>query len=178
MIPTNDYSNGNRHDEFLRLFSRCSGRIYTFILTLVMRHADADEVFQETSLVLWNKFGTFELGTNFYSWACRVAHIEVLRLRQKNRRLEVVSDEALNVLAETALAHADSLNVRAEALEHCLEKLAGIDRSLIEQRYHHQLTPKEIAVATARSAYSVYRALTRVHSALMNCVELQVAREG
>lgn len=40
------------HDEFLRLFSSHSQRIYEFILTLVMRQADAEEIFQDTSLIL------------------------------------------------------------------------------------------------------------------------------
>jgi RNA polymerase sigma-70 factor (ECF subfamily) len=177
-LTTNDHLDGDRHDEFLRLFSRCSGRIYTFILTLVMRDADADEIFQDTSLVLWKKFGTFEPDGNFYSWACRIAYIEVLRLRQKNRRLQIVSDEALSVLAEIAIDRADDLDARTQALEHCLEKLGGADRLLIEQRYHQQLTPKEIAAASARSVYAVYRALARVHTALLNCIRRQLAREG
>ena len=165
-------------DEFLRLFSRYSRRIYEFILTLVMRHADADEIFQDTCLVLWKKFDTYDPQGTFYGWACRIAYLEILQLRRKNQRLHIVSDEALAVLADTALAHTENLNARQQALEDCLQKLRAEDRTLIEQRYRERHSPKEIAGMGSVSVYSVYRALARIHSSLMTCVERNMAREG
>ena len=41
-------------EEFARLFSRNARRIYGFIMTLVFNHHDAEEVFQNTNVVLWN----------------------------------------------------------------------------------------------------------------------------
>jgi RNA polymerase sigma-70 factor, ECF subfamily len=165
-------------DEFLRLFSRHSRRIYEFILTLVMRHADADEIFQDTCLVLWKKFDSYDPEGTFYGWACRIAYLEILQLRKKSQRLQTVSEEALEVLADKAVAQVDNLNVRQHALEDCLQKLNVEDRTLIEQRYRHRHTPKEIAKLGSISVYSVYRALTRVHNALMTCVQRSLAREG
>ena len=174
----NDGLDEDSQDEFLRLFSRYSRRIYGFILTLVLRHADAEEIFQDTCLVLWKKFGTYDPQGSFYGWACRIAYLEILQRRRKYQRLQILSEEALAILADKALAHADDLDDRQVALEECLQKLARQDRTLIEQRYHQRLTPKEIAQAGARSVYSVYRALARIHTTLMNCVQLQLAREG
>jgi RNA polymerase sigma-70 factor (ECF subfamily) len=165
-------------DEFLRLFSRYSRRIYEFILTLVMRHADADEIFQDTCLVLWKKFDTYDPQGTFYGWACRIAYLEILQLRRKSQRLHTVSDEALAVLADRALDLADNLNARQHALEDCLQKLRAEDRTLIEQRYRQRRTPKEIAALGTVSVYSVYRTLARIHTSLMNCVQRSLAREG
>src|SRR3972149_3414687 len=169
---------GNSQDEFLRLFSRYSRRIYEFILTLVMRHADADEIFQDTCLVLWKKCDSYDPEGTFYGWACRIAYLEILQLRKKSQRLHTVSEEALEVLAEKAVGQADNLNARQQALEDCLQKLRADDRALIEQRYRQRRTPKEIAEFGSLSVYSVYRALTRVHTTLMNCVQRSLAREG
>jgi RNA polymerase sigma-70 factor (ECF subfamily) len=47
-------------------------------MTLVFSHQDAEEVFQNTSVVLWNKFGEFQPGSNFFAWASQVAYYEVL----------------------------------------------------------------------------------------------------
>jgi RNA polymerase sigma-70 factor, ECF subfamily len=178
MSITKDQPEGDRQDEFLRLFSGYSRRFYEFILTLVMRHADADEIFQDTCLVLWKKFDSYDPQGSFYGWACRIAYLEVLQLRRKNQRFHTVSDEALAVLADKALSQADNLNARQQALEECLEKLTIADRALVEQRYRQRRSPKEIARLESHSVYSVYRALTRVHTALMNCVQRTLAREG
>src|SRR5213595_1653739 len=42
-------------EEFARLFSRNARRIYGLIMTLVFNHHDAEEVFQNTNVILWNK---------------------------------------------------------------------------------------------------------------------------
>jgi RNA polymerase sigma-70 factor (ECF subfamily) len=83
----------------------------------------------------------------------------------------------LALLAEKAIAHSDDLGRRQTALEECLEKLPPQDREMIEQRYYHRRAPKEIATLKTCSVYSVYRALARVHSALLNCVQIQLSRE-
>lgn len=165
------------HDEFLRLFSRHSRRLYEFILTLVLRHADADEIFQSTCLVLWKKFGTYDERGNYYHWACRIAYLEMLKHRRNSQRLHLMSEDALAALASQMLSHADHLNARREALEDCLQRLNPQDRRLIEERYHEHRAPKEIAAGKAQSVYSVYRALARVHSMLFSCVQLRLARE-
>jgi RNA polymerase sigma-70 factor (ECF subfamily) len=34
---------------------------------------DTQDIFQQTSLVLWEKFDSFETGSNFAAWSCRAA---------------------------------------------------------------------------------------------------------
>jgi RNA polymerase sigma-70 factor (ECF subfamily) len=60
-------------EEFARLFSRNARRLYGFIMTLVFSHHDAEEVFQNTSVVIWNKFAEFQPGSNFFAWASKVS---------------------------------------------------------------------------------------------------------
>jgi RNA polymerase sigma-70 factor (ECF subfamily) len=173
-----EYSLPPGQDEFLRLFSRFSRRIYQFILTLVMRHSDAEDIFQETCLVLWRKFDTYDPEGSFYGWACRIAYLEVMQLRRKTGRLQLLSEESLSALADQALAQADRLDARQRALEECLQRLESSDRDLIQQRYHERRVPKEIAEVQSRSVYSVYRALARVHTILMNCVQRRLVHEA
>src|SRR5690348_5657938 len=80
-------------EEFARMFSRNARRIYGFIMTLVFNHHDAEEVFQNTNVILWNKFAEFEPGTNFFAWASRIAYFEVLSLMKQKRRSQTMSDE-------------------------------------------------------------------------------------
>jgi RNA polymerase sigma-70 factor, ECF subfamily len=169
--------NEGKEAEFLSLFTRHSRQIYGFILTLVMRHADADEVFQNTCLVLWKKFDSYDPAGTFYGWACKIAYLEVLEIRRKQQRLQVLSEEAIALLSEQMMQSNDNLNSRQEALEECLQQLRSADRELIDQRYHQKRSPKEIADFKSRSVYAIYRALARIHMILFNCVERRLARE-
>src|SRR5262249_60170832 len=80
-----------RVDEFVRLLGQNQRRLFLYVMNLVPNWTDAEEIIQETNLVLWREFGRFQLGTNFTAWACKVALHQVLawRKRQRRDRLEV-----------------------------------------------------------------------------------------
>jgi RNA polymerase sigma-70 factor len=168
--PAGESSDLDR-EEFARLFSRNARRIYGFIMTLVFNHHDAEEVFQNTNVVLWNKFADFELGSNFFAWASRIAYYEVLSLMKQQRRSRTFSDEALELLASEAVALSDQSTERYEALEDCLERLDARDRQLLQERYYFQHPPKQIAASQSKSVHAIYRALSRIHNVLLNCVQ-------
>jgi RNA polymerase sigma-70 factor (ECF subfamily) len=175
--PLGNEPQGLDREEFARLFSRHARRIYGFIMTLVFSHHDAEEVFQNTSVVLWNKFGEFLPESNFFAWASRIAYFEVLNLMKQKRRSRNLSGEALESLANEATAMSDQTSARQDALEDCLSRLATADRDLLQERYYFQRPPKQIASIQSRSVDSVYRALNRIHNVLLNCVERSLARE-
>jgi RNA polymerase sigma-70 factor len=161
-------------EEFARVFSRNARRIYGFIMTLVFNHHDAEEVFQNTNVILWNKFAEFEPGSNFFAWASRIAYYEVLSLMKQKRRSHTVSDESLELLANEAMGLSRQSSERFDALEECLAKLTSADRELLQERYYRQRPPKQIAAIQSRSVHSVYRALSRIHNVLLNCVQRQL----
>src|SRR5258705_766934 len=105
--PANGEPSDVDREEFARLFSRNARRIYGFIMTLVFNHHDAEEVFQNTNVILWNKFADFQPGTNFFAWASRIAYYEVLSLMKQQRRSRTFSDEALQLLPHDAVALSD-----------------------------------------------------------------------
>src|SRR4051812_23964504 len=82
-------------ESFLRLWEAHRRRVFHFILALLPAVQDAEDVLQETSIVLWRKFGEFEPGTNFLSWAHKVAHFEVLRHRRKGGRHQLIEESVL-----------------------------------------------------------------------------------
>jgi RNA polymerase sigma-70 factor len=163
--------------EFARLFSRDARRLYAFAMTLVFSHDDAEEVFQNASVILWNKFGEFRPGSNFFAWACRIAYYEALDLRKRKKRAAVISDESLEVLASEAASLSEESSERMAALEDCLGRLSAGDRELIRERYFLQQPPKEMACKRSRSLDSIYRALGRIHQRLLTCVEGKLAQE-
>ena len=72
--------------EFVELFTRHQRRLYLLILAQVPRPADAEEILQETNLVIWRKAAKFQPGTNFFAWAAQIAGYEVLKYRERKHR--------------------------------------------------------------------------------------------
>ena len=161
--------------EFVRLLTRHSSQIYGFILMLSVNRSDAEDVFQDTSVVLWEKFDSFEPGTNFRAWASRIAYFQVQNHRRAKGRLRSLSDAAFDALAADALSFVDEQDIRSEALAECVEKLSERDRRLLEQKYFGQLSTAQIAHEWSQSTYSIYRALSRIHSKLLQCVRRAMA---
>jgi RNA polymerase sigma-70 factor (ECF subfamily) len=59
-----------QHDQFVERFVRSQDRIYAYVATLLPNRADAEEVFQQTSLILWKKWQQFDPSRDFVRWAC------------------------------------------------------------------------------------------------------------
>lgn len=170
--PTQNPSRAEQADEFARLFGRHARQIYAYILTLIPHWADAEDVFQETSTILWEKFAQFTPDTNFRAWACQVAHYRALWFRQRQRKLAVPFDEEFfRLVAAETLAQQDLLEDRHLALAGCMEKLPARERELVECCYASGVTIKQVALALGRSPDTTYKALKRIHRELFDCVE-------
>ena len=75
------------HDpSFVALFVKNQRRIYGYILTVVPDCNEADDLFQQTSLVLWEKADEFRPDGDFVRWACGIAFNVVRNWRVKKRR--------------------------------------------------------------------------------------------
>lgn len=161
----------DRTEEFVRLLGQNQRRVYHYVLCLVPNRNEAEEIVQETNLVLWREFGQFQPGTNFAAWACRVAFNRVLAWRKKKQRDRLeFSDEFVEAVAAEADAAADRLEERAEALAGCVARLPAGQRDLLRWRYDENEGVEAIAGRTGRTVEAVYRALSRIRQALHECV--------
>ena len=159
-------------DEFVQLLAMHSTKLMSFIRIITMnRHDDAEEVFQLTCMVLWQKFSQYDRSGNFAAWACRIAHFEMLKLRESKRRIKLLSDETIESLALAAMPICSEISERRTALSMCLKKLPTADHDLIRQRYFDGLSVLEIADRVGRSTHAIYRELSRVHGILSRCVD-------
>jgi RNA polymerase sigma-70 factor, ECF subfamily len=171
-------SESGRTGEFVRLFSKDGRWIFSYILMLVPRKADAEEIFQETSVTLWQKFGEFASGSNFRAWATQVAHYKVLQYRASRQSDPLLLDDAvLEAVHGTAAAMNDQLDDLHLALEKCRGKLSGDDRDLLDRRYESGATTQRIAEMLGRSPRAIYRALDRIHQALYDCIRQEMSGE-
>jgi RNA polymerase sigma-70 factor, ECF subfamily len=165
-------SRAERADEFALLFSRHARQIYAYILTLIPNWSDAEDVFQETSTIIWEKFDEFTPDTNFRAWACQVAYYRAIWFRQRQKKAAMpFGDEFFRVVAAETLSQQDLLEDRYLALAGCMKRLVERDRELVERAYADGVTIKDVAVQLGRSPDAAYKALKRIHRELFDCVE-------
>jgi len=165
----------NPNPEFLALFLQHQDGIRAFIRSLVRDRGAADDVFQETSIVLWSEFDRYEPNRSFGAWARGIASNKVLKSYARNRRFSVaLPPEAINAVAISFDERESNMEDERTALRACLEKLSDYGRQLLVLRYEHSLSVSALASRIARSEEAVHKALVRVRSALAKCVGLRI----
>ena len=157
--------------RLMALMTRHQRQIFAYIYTLVPDRHDAEDLLQETSLVICEKFDEFAPGTDFVAWACQIAWWRIRYSRQKFARSKVVfDDEVLAKVAQTASELRVELDERHEALASCLRKLPARDRELVLARYEPGGGVVEAARRSGRSMDAAYKALNRLRKLLHDCV--------
>jgi RNA polymerase sigma-70 factor (ECF subfamily) len=171
----------DKNKHFLRLFLQNQRGLYAYVLTLLPNRADADDVLQETSLVMWDKFDANGPPNDFLAWGRRIAYHKVLDFYKRAARVQArLSRIFVERIAQSATAETDAsrLEERRTALAGCLEKLAPRDRDLLNRRFAEGATTISASEQLGRSVDAVYKALARVRQSLFDCVERSLAREG
>src|SRR4051812_24033245 len=165
--------------RLVALMTRHQRRIFSYIYVLVHNRSDAEDLLQETSLVICEKFHEFKPGTDFVAWACQIAYWRVRYSRQKYARSKIIFDQDLiDVVAKTAGRMSDELDDRHAALEQCLERLHPRDRGLLIARYEPGGSVEEAARRSGRTVQTAYKALARLRKLLLDCVTTRLAAEG
>jgi RNA polymerase sigma-70 factor (ECF subfamily) len=166
----------DRTTEFLGLLTTHDRALALYIHGLVTGVQDAEDILQQTKMLLWREFGQFELGTNFLAWARKIAFHQILGYRRKHKKGHLpLSDEMLESLAHEIEKLADDGD-RREALRDCLRKLPHEHRQLVLLRYFEDLEIDQIAERVKSTAGAVYRALSRVRLTLLNCMEKELGQ--
>lgn len=164
--------------DFLRRLSQCERRIKAYILALVPNWADADDLYQETTVRLWEQFAEYDSEKEFGAWACTVAHYMVLAYRKKSSREKGRFSQAfVDAVAEEVAATSKEADLRYRALQHCLQKLNKRNRDLVRRCYSGTTTLKAVAQQTGRTAAALYKALSRIRHSLHECIEKNLQEE-
>ncbi|HEX5271156.1 MAG TPA: sigma-70 family RNA polymerase sigma factor [Gemmataceae bacterium] len=161
-----------RKAEFAERLREAQSRLFGYIHSLVRDLDDADDLFQQTTLILWNKFDDFDASRSFLSWACGVARLEVCNfLRSRGRQRLYFSDDLNLLLAEAQdeTTH-DETEERRTALAGCVEKLRQRDRELLDECYGREGGMAEVAGRHGRSSQSVHNSLRRIRRSLFECI--------
>jgi RNA polymerase sigma-70 factor (ECF subfamily) len=179
MVPSGLNPQDPRAGEFTALLATCQRPVFLCAMSLLGNVADAEEVVQESQLLMWRKFDEFQPGTNFVAWACQIARYQALKRRaERGRKPLLFGNEFVTMLAipsdEESLAR---LEARRKAFAECIQKLRATDRDLVMRRYEKGSSTRDVAVALHRSVQGTRRSLQRIRTALADCVRKKLLRE-
>jgi RNA polymerase sigma-70 factor (ECF subfamily) len=169
-----------RQAEFAADLREIQTRLYGYIHSLLRDLNDADDLFQQTAVILWKKFDEFDHRRSFFSWACGIARLEVVNfLRGRARRRLYFSDD-LNLLLIEAQADLgkDEAEERRDALAKCVAKLRERDRQLLTECYDESSGVNQAARRRGRSPQSVYNSVRRIRRALYECIARTMTNEA
>ncbi|MEN6448955.1 MAG: sigma-70 family RNA polymerase sigma factor [Thermoguttaceae bacterium] len=165
------------HERFVELLTQHRAALFGYIYALVRRLEDAEDLYQDTALVMWSKFREYEPGTNFVAWACTIARFRAANFLKRERRRRCFSLAIQEELAALQATMAEDTSLQHDALIDCMKGLGRGDRQLIDLCYGAAKTFREAAEQLGRSPQSVYDSLSRIRRALLRCVDRTIARQ-
>jgi RNA polymerase sigma-70 factor (ECF subfamily) len=166
--------------EFANRLRDIQTRLYAYVHSLVRDLNDADDLFQQTALILWKKFGEYDRQRSFFTWACGVARLEVVNFLRGRRRQRLYFGDHLNLLlieAHEEISDEEGVE-RFEALTKCVAKLRERDRELLTECYQDAAGVHDAAQRRGRSPQSVYNSLRRIRRSLFECISRTLSQES
>lgn len=165
----------SRHAIFLGHILKCQTRIYGYIYALVPNMSVVDDILQETILVMWEKFDTFQEGTSFFAWSKKIAYFKVINYLERSHHRDVYFNEEVLASIEKQSDIFERSDIRVEALENCMARLGDNDKELLRLKYAEGMSIKEVARHKSRSADGMYKVMARIHSVLEECIRRNLA---
>src|SRR3954447_9726223 len=81
--------------RFLSLFLRSEREILRYVAAMVPNVADAEDIVQQTALVLWEKFAAYDPALPFTPWACGFALNKTRQWLERRHRWQALLEGGL-----------------------------------------------------------------------------------
>jgi RNA polymerase sigma-70 factor len=161
-----------------RPLAQYSVAVRSYLAAAAGDYHDAEDLFQDVSMTVWENRGSFRPGTDFCAWALAIARNRFLAHHKRCRGSTALMDpQALERLAEATrrIVERTDVSARKRALRECFESLSDAARLALADRYR-RLEPAEVAAARlGRTLSAYYSYLKRIRAALRRCVDGKLA---
>jgi RNA polymerase sigma-70 factor (ECF subfamily) len=166
-----------KEQEFLAEFLHVERSLAAYLLSATGDVHAADDLLQVVATVLWEKRGQYDVSRPYRAWAMGIARLEVLKWRQRTARSrEVLSEESMRLLSETAVQNASAIDERYFLLAECVKSLGGKARKVLQMKYVEGRKIREIADRLAKSVAAIEMTLVRSRRDLRDCVERKLSQ--
>ncbi|MEO1526335.1 MAG: sigma-70 family RNA polymerase sigma factor [Planctomycetota bacterium] len=166
---------------FVLLLTEAQPRLFGFLLKRLGDLDQTHEVLQEVNVVLCNKAGDFEEGTDFMAWAFSVARFQLLAFRKRAIRDRLVfPDDLVSKIDEldSSVFNSSTEQKLRSALGGCIQKLPSEHRDLVIRRYAESVSVAALGADLGKSANAISITLHRIRQQLLQCIERQLSADA
>jgi RNA polymerase sigma-70 factor (ECF subfamily) len=167
-----------RQQYVMRLALEHRSEIWAFLMGLARDPHKAEDLFQNTYLIICSRAAQFKEGTNFLAWARTIARFEFLASVDPSRKRYVTMEaEVLESALDAAHAPPEDTSDQREALRASMSKLQRRGESAMRLRHGDGLSCSQVAQRLGLSANALYTLLSRERKTLQECVERRLGLE-
>ena len=157
--------------EYSRNLTSIQRSLYAYILSLLPNRTDAEDVLQETNLILCQKASEYDPAGHFQGWAFKIARFQVMKQITKNKRSKLHFNNEIVENLTTDDFDPERIRIIQKALQYCYEALPEHMRTVAKMRFREEMNLKEISVKIKRPLGSISATLHRIRSNLSKCVQ-------
>jgi RNA polymerase sigma-70 factor (ECF subfamily) len=164
---------------FSDLVSAHRSRVFGYIYAMLHNMSDAEDIYQQTTLLMWQKFGDFQPGTDFGNWALKIAYHNIKNFQRSLQRRHVFfSDEIMRkVLHCYESQTVGSAEDRLDALGKCVERLSKHHQFILRQRYAESKSIRDLAHDEGKTEAAMAMLLSRLRKMIFRCVQAHTSPE-
>ena len=163
-----------RNELFIKLLAEHERKLTRYVMSVMPSIADAEDILQESKLVMWREFQNFEEGTNFNAWARKIIFYRMLyfkRTKAKEAERYVFSDAFYEVLDEEYSKGEEKREKNFAVLQKCIMKLQEPHQKMVMLRYHNGESIEGMADQIGRTVAACYKTLSRIRLNLKKCMQ-------
>lgn len=166
----------NEHDDLIRKFTSIRASTLGYLRVIVRDPHLAEDLFQETSIIVLKKLTDFDRSHDFSAWVRGIALNLARNALRKEQYLHLMPSPELAAAIERTHEASSSREIaemsgRLEHLNRCLAQVESRQRKLLELRYRQGASLQMIAEELGRTPGAIQVALSRVRQFLFKCME-------
>ncbi len=167
-------------DTILRVLLADRAKLLGYIWSIVRDNHVAEDVFQEVSILAIHKRESIADVKHLPGWFRRAARFKALKALRRSGKQPVMLDGAVLDLLDRQWDQQDDTGTSevSEALKACVNQLTPNAQQIVSLRYGEGLNSGKVAEVLNRKVETVYKALSRIHNTLGDCVRKRLADEG
>jgi RNA polymerase sigma-70 factor, ECF subfamily len=145
-------------------------RLIAITLAVLRDVHQAEDVFQDVMIKALRMKDSFTDEAGLLAWTRVTMRNQGIDFIRRAGRLDsILSALALDAVAEAINGETETVNCKVAALRHCVAALPQESKRLLRLRYDEGRSGHDLASLLRRSEDAIYKALSRLHSALRTC---------
>ena len=156
--------------EYSQLVTSIQKSLYAFILSLLPNRTEAEDILQETNLILCQKASEYNPEGHFQGWAFNIARYQVMKHITKKKRSKLCF--STDIVEDVAAEEFDTRKVQAvqKVLSLCYDLLPLKMRFIAKLRFKDEKSIRDISEKVNRPMGAISSTLYRIRQKLFECV--------